>query len=221
MKIAIVDDHPVVRQGVETTLEREADMKVVGVASSCAEGVDLIVSLKPDLAIVDMKMPDGSGLELIRQARPQVPECRFIILTSYASQRNISEAVAENVEGYILKEALPEELLNAIRLVARGRRYYDPEILDSIMSRAEKDPLERLTARELEILQSLAEGLSNGAIAARHFISENTVKKHICNILDKMGFADRTQAALYAFSRGMGKNPVTDKRMSERHNLTG
>jgi two-component system nitrate/nitrite response regulator NarL len=109
------------------------------------------------------------------------------------------------VEGYVLKEALPEELLNAIRLVSKGRRYYDPEILDSIMSHRESDPLERLTARELEILASLAEGLSNKAIAERHYISENTVKKHIVNILDKMEFQDRTQAALYAFSRGLGK----------------
>ena len=149
-----------------------------------------------------------------------MPECRFIILTSYASQRNISEAVAEDVEGYILKEPFPRAFKRHPAM-ARSRRYYDPETLDTIMSKAEKDPLERLTARELEILQCLAEGLSNGAIAARLYISENTVKKHICNILDKMGFADRTQAALYAFSRGMGKNPGIDQRISERHNLIG
>lgn len=210
MRIVIVDDHPVVRQGVQQTLSMQEDMQVVGVAGSCSEGVDTIVSLKPDVAIVDMKIPGGSGLEIVRQVRKRVPECRFVILSSYASPQNISGAVSENVEGYVLKEALPEEFLNAVRLVSKGRRYYDPEILDSIMSTAERDPLERLTARELEILGSLAEGLSNKAIAERHYISENTVKKHIVNILDKMEFQDRTQAALYAFSRGLGKRSRAD-----------
>ncbi len=209
MRIVIVDDHPVVRQGVQETLGTEEDMEVVGVAGSCSEGVDAIVSSRPDVAVVDMKIPGGSGLELIRQARKKVPECRFVILSSYASRENISGAVSENVEGYVLKEALPEELLNAIRLVARGRRYYDPEIMDSIVSKAEKDPLKDLSARELEILQTLAEGLSNKAIAERHYISENTVKKHIASILGKMEFRDRTQAALYAFSRGLGRERAT------------
>ncbi|NLJ56318.1 MAG: response regulator transcription factor [Firmicutes bacterium] len=210
MKIVIVDDHPVVRQGVQQALEREADIEVVGVAGSCSEGAETIAALKPDLAIVDIRMPDGSGLEMVRQVRKAVAGCRIIILSSYASPRDISAAVAENVEGYVLKEALPEELLNAVRLVAKGRRYYDPEIMDSIMNKEEKDPLKGLTARELEILQSLAEGLNNRAIAQKHYISENTVKKHIGNILDKMEFQDRTQAALYAFSRGLGKKTGTD-----------
>jgi two-component system nitrate/nitrite response regulator NarL len=209
MRVVIVDDHPVVRQGVRQTLEMEEDMKVVGVAGTCSEGVDAIVTLKPDMAIVDMKMPGGTGLDLIRRARDKVPECRFIILTSYASHQNISGAVSENVEGYVLKEALPEELLSAIRLVANGRRYYDPEIMDSLMHKVTSDPLDKLTARELEILQSLTEGLSNKEIAKRHYISENTVKKHICNILDKIELQDRTQAALYAFSRGLGKEQGT------------
>lgn len=212
MKIVIVDDHPIVRQGVLQTLEMEEDMKVVGIAGSCPEGLDVIQAIKPDVAIVDMKMPGGNGLELIRQARKHVPECRFIILTSYASRQNITDAVTENVEGYILKGALPEELLNGIRLVAKGRRFYDPEVVGSIMSKAEKDPLEKLTARELEILKCLAEGLNNRAIADRHYISENTVKKHICSILDKMEFQDRTQAALYAFSRGFGKGEDTGEQ---------
>ncbi|RJX27990.1 MAG: DNA-binding response regulator [Dethiobacter sp.] len=205
MRIVIIDDHPVVRQGVQQTLSLEKEMEVVGTASSCPDGVELINAQKPDMAIVDMKMPGGGGLELIRQARKLVPQCRFIILSSYASHREVSEAVSENVEGYILKEALPEELIAAVRLVARGRRYYDPEIMDSIVSKEEKDPLKDLTGRELEILQALAEGLNNRAIAEKLYISENTVKKHICNLLDKMEFNDRTQAALYAFSRGLSK----------------
>lgn len=211
MKIVIVDDHPVVRQGVQQTLNMESDMEVVGTAGSCPEGVDVILSRKPDLAIVDIKMPGGGGLELVRQVRRKESGCKFIILTSYASQRDVSEAVSENVEGYVLKEALPEELLNAIRLVSKGRRYYDPEIMENIMNKEEKNLLRELTGREMEILQALAEGLNNRSIAEKLYISENTVKKHICNLLEKTEFHDRTQAALYAFSRGLGKQQATDK----------
>ena len=205
MRIVIVDDHPVVRQGLEKCLGAEADMEVVGMAASCPEGVELISEQKPDLAIVDMRMPEGGGLELIRRAKKLVPGCRFMILTSYASHGEVSEAVAENVDGYILKDALPEELLTAIRLIAKGRRYYDPEVMDSIINREEKDPLNMLTGREREILQALADGLSNKAIAQKFYISENTVKKHVCNLLDKLELQDRTQAALFAFSRGLGR----------------
>lgn len=205
VRIVIIDDHPIVQQGLERCLSMEEDMEVVGIASSCPEGVELISEQKPDLAIVDMRMPDGGGLELIRQAKKFLPGCRFLILTSYSSQGEVAEAVSVNVDGYILKDALPEELLNAIRIIARGRRYYDPEIMDSIINREEKDPLDILTGRELEILHALAEGMNNRDMAKEFYISENTVKKHVCNILGKLEFHDRTQAALFAFSRGLGR----------------
>lgn len=204
MKIIIVDDHPVVRHGVMETLSMEKDMEVVGMASNSDEGLELLLSAKPDLAIVDLKMPGGGGLALIRRAREKKTNCRFVILTSYASYRDVSEAVAENVDGYMLKEALPQELISAIRLVAQGRRYYDPEIVDSVMNTKHKDPFQDLTKRELEILEALASGLNNRAISRSLYISENTVKKHICNLLEKLGMEDRTQAALFAFSHGMG-----------------
>ncbi|MGI6327380.1 MAG: response regulator [Dethiobacteria bacterium] len=204
MRIVLIDDHPVVRQGLEQSLSMEEDMEVVGMAASCPEGVELISAEKPDLAIVDMRMPGGGGLELIRQARKKVPGCRFVILTSFASQKEVSDAIAENVEGYILKDALPDEFISAIRLVARGRRYYDPEIIDTVM-KGEEDSFKELTGRELEVLEALAEGMTNRDIARKFFISENTVKKHVCSILDKLELHDRTQAALYAFSRGMGR----------------
>lgn len=206
MRIVIVDDHPVVRRGLEETIGREADLKVAGTAASTGEGESVIIDRQPDLAIVDLKMPGGGGLELIRRCREKVPGCRYIILTSYASHPEIAEAFANRVEGYILKDALPEELLTAIRLVAGGRRYYDPQVMEHFLNSTDREPLESLTDREMEILQCLAEGLSNRAMARKLFISENTVKKHITHILGKLELEDRTKAALFAVSHGLGKN---------------
>ncbi|NLC50810.1 MAG: response regulator transcription factor [Firmicutes bacterium] len=205
MRIVIVDDHPVVRNGVEQTLSAEKDMEVVGSAANCSEGLELIISEKPDIVIVDLRMPGGGGLELIRKARKEGVKCRFIILTSYVSYSDVSQAVAENVDGYILKEALPEELVAAVRLVNNGRRYYDPETIDSIVHKEDNDPFKKLTKREKEILYALTEGLSNKAIAEKFFITENTVKKHIGSLLNKLELQDRTQAALFAFSHGLGR----------------
>lgn len=213
MRVVIVDDHPVVRHGVVESLSLENDIEVVGMAADAGEGVQLILSTQPDVAIVDLKMPGGGGLALIRQAREKQVPCRFIILTSYASYRDVSEAVAENVDGYMLKEALPEELIAAIRLVAQGRRYYDPEIVDSVMNTQKKEPFRELTRRELEILKALAGGLNNRAISKSLYISENTVKKHICNLLEKLAVEDRTQAALFAFSHGLGKKDDSSGRL--------
>jgi len=206
LKVIIVDDHPIVRHGVVEALGMEADMEMVGTASSTEEGLELLQAAAPDVALVDLKMPGGGGLEMIRRAREKNLGCRFIILTSYASHREVTEAVSENVDGYILKEALPEELIAAVRLVYQGRRYYDPEIVNSIMSSGSKDPFKDLTRREMEILEALAGGLNNRAIAKKLYISENTVKKHICNLLDKLEMDDRTQAALFAYSQGLGQS---------------
>lgn len=205
MRIIIVDDHPIVRSGLEKTISREADMEVVGVAASTAEGIKAIITSKPDLAIVDLKMPGGGGLELISQCREKVPDCRYIILTSYASYHEIVEAFSNRVEGYILKDALPEELVAAIRLVAGGRRYYDPQVMEYFLNGSGRESLEKLTGREIEILRCLAGGLNNKDMAQKLFISENTVKKHISNILNKLELEDRTQAALFAVSHGLDK----------------
>ncbi|MGV8147333.1 MAG: response regulator [Alkaliphilus sp.] len=209
MKIVIIDDHPVVRHGLKQTLNIEDDMEVIGMANSSQQGIDLIIKESPDLAIVDLNMP-GGGMDLIRQIREQSLDVKLVILTSYASQEEIKEALSLNVDGCVLKEILPEELVNAIRLVSKGRRYYDPNIMQIALSREKNDPLDQLTARELEVLKTLAGGLNNKAIAKKLFISESTVKKHISNILDKLELQDRTQAALYSFSRGFGENSVEE-----------
>lgn len=204
MKIIIVDDHPVVRHGLNQTLSLESDMEVIGVANSTGAGIDLIKKEKPDLAIVDLNMPGGGGMELIREIRNCRLDVKIVILTSHASQEEIKESLSLNVEGCVLKEILPEELVNAIRLVLKGRRYYDPNIMQIALTPNKKDKLDQLTNRELEVLKTLAGGLNNKAISKKLFISESTVKKHISNILDKLELQDRTQAALYSYSKGFG-----------------
>lgn len=131
------------------------------------------------------------------------PRCRFIVLTSFSNWADVRRAMTEKVEGYVLKDALPEELISAIRLVACGRTYIDPTIVQTLMTQDGNDPLARLTPRETEVLAALARGMSNKDIAANLFVTEYTVKKHISQIFGKLELTDRTQAALYAFSRGL------------------
>ncbi len=203
MRIAIVDDHPVVREGVAQVLREEDDMQVVGTASSALEGVRLVEKENPDVVLVDLQMPGEGGLEMVRQARGLATSARFVILTAYASRGDVSAAVNEGVSGYILKDALPEDLVRAIRLVAGGRRYYDPAIIDLIVGQPDDDPLSTLTERESEVLAVLATGLDNKEIAGMLHISENTVKTHVSRILDKLQVKNRTQASHYAASRGI------------------
>jgi len=200
------ENYPCVRHGLNQTLSLESDMEVIGVANSTGAGIDLIKKEKPDLAIVDLNMPGGGGMELVREIRSCPLDVKIVILTSHASQEEIKEALSLNVEGCVLKEILPEKLVNAIRLVLKGRRYYDPNIMQITLTPNKKDKIDQLTNRELEVLKTLAGGLNNKAIANKLFISESTVKKHISNILDKLELQDRTQAALYSYSKGFGED---------------
>ena len=204
MKLILVDDHPMVLQGVSSVVNSQKDMKVVGTASNIEEGLRLLRELHPDLAEVHLRIGNDYGLDLIKQGRKIAPSCRFIVLTSFSD--GSWECLAHKVEVYILKEATPEEFLVAIRLVARGRNYIDPAVMQQIVFHDSHDPIEQLTSREKEVLEALAQGMSNREIAAALYITEYTVKKHVSQILDKLDLADRTQAALYAYSKGMGRS---------------
>lgn len=204
MRVVVVDDHPLVQRGVSAVLALAEDMELVAAASSGAEGLEILRSLQPDVALVDLKLPGEYGLDIIREGRKVAPRCRFIILTSYSEEGDVRRAMAEKVEGYILKEALPEELITAIRLVGRGRTYIDPSVVQAFMVEKKDDPLDQLTAREKEVLAALARGMSNRDIAAALYVTEYTVKKHVSQILEKLGLADRTQAALFALTHGYG-----------------
>ncbi len=206
MKVMIIDDHPLVRKGLEMAVSLERDMHVVGTASDGRQALDLIARTNPDVALVDLRLPGEHGLNIIKEAKTINKHCRYIVLSSYASKEEIRQALSLKVDGYILKEALPEDVISSIRLVANGRKYFDPVVVQHAMAYEDDEcKLSDLTSRELEVLSSLSQGLTNKDISEKMHISEHTVKKHLTQIFAKLGLKDRTQAALYAVSRGLNK----------------
>lgn len=206
IRLVIVDDHPLVRKGIEAALRLENGMELIGCFQNSAEILRAIEEHRPDIALVDLKLQDEYGLDVVRVGRQICPETRFIILTSYASEEEIQGAMKEDVDGYVLKEALPEELTSAIRTVYQGRKYYDPAVVHYAMGRKEAGrphDLDLLTPRELDVLKALGRGLNNRSIADELYISEHTVKKHVGAVLEKLHLQDRTQAALFAVSKGL------------------
>ncbi|MGC7870029.1 response regulator [Desulfosporosinus sp. SYSU MS00001] len=202
MNIVIIDDHPLVCQGIIAIISNEEDMQLVGEASNEDEAVNLIINTQPDIALVDLRLVDASGLDIVKACKEKISTSKYIILTSSGNREDFRRACEIGVDGYVLKEAFPEELLSAIRLVHRGRKYYDPGMVDFMINKGENDTLmEQLTPRELEVFRALGEGLNNKEIAKRLFITEYTVKKHVSQVLSKLGFSDRTQAALSAMQK--------------------
>lgn len=204
MKIIVVDDHPLVWEGLKAVLSMEKDIELCGWAGNGQRAEKLVLKYQPDLVLVDLRLPGEYGVDIIKRLRAKV-KCRFIVLTSFAEPADIKQAMDEGVEGYVLKEALPEEMVSALRLVNRGRPYFDPGVMQMMMhSNRDGDYLSELTEREMDVLRALAQGLNNRDIAGLICVTENTVKKHVSNILSKLGLQDRTQAALYAVTRGIG-----------------
>jgi DNA-binding NarL/FixJ family response regulator len=202
MNIVIVDDHPLVRQGLKAVISVEGDMNLLGEAATGEEVLKLMDKVNPDIILIDLRLTDTSGLNIITDCREKAPLCKYIILTSSVDKEDFRKAQELRVDGYVLKEAFPEELVSAIRLVYRGRKYYDPSMIDCMMSKEEKDiQIEQLTPREIEVLRALGGGLNNKEIAKKLFITEYTVKKHVSQVLAKLELADRTQAALFAHEK--------------------
>jgi DNA-binding NarL/FixJ family response regulator len=204
--VMMIEDHPLVRKGLEAVIGLEEDLEMIGGAANGTEALRLIGEYRPDVALVDLRLPGEHGLDIIKNARKVSGSTRYIVLTSYSTEEEIHRAMKIAVEGYILKEALPEELIAAIRSVSRGKNYYDSAVVQYAMGQVRNDSssgLEKLTPRELEVLRALGRGLSNRSIADELYISEHTVKKHVGRILEKLCLHDRTQAALLAVSRGL------------------
>lgn len=202
--IMVVDDHSVVRMGLIALLQRAQGFSVVGEASTVAEAMKKAGELTPDVVLMDVRLPDGSGIECCRALRAQRPETKVLILTSYDDRDAAVAAVMAGASGYLLKQVEPEELLRAIRLVAGGACLLDPKVTAGVLDYMRKgNPAADgdLTDRERSILMLVGEGLTNREIAARLFLSEKTVRNYVSIILAKMGLSNRTQAAAYVSRR--------------------
>lgn len=215
MKVVIIDDHPLIRYGLQSLFSLDNSIEVLGEATNRKEAIQLFSETQPDIAMIDLRLGNDSGIELVKKAMQKGYKCKFVILTSSVVVSDFKKAKEIGVDGYILKEALPEELMNALHIIHRGRKYYDPSIIELMMNShepLEEDLLvEQLTPKEKEVLIELGMGLSNKEISKKLFITEFTVKKHVSQIFAKLGLADRTQAALYANSKGLVKYVVNSR----------
>jgi NarL family two-component system response regulator LiaR len=204
----LVDDHVFVRKGIQALLATEPDIEVVGEAEDGLQALKQIQALTPDVILLDLLMPKLGGIEVTRRAVAEDPGARILVLTSFAADDQVFPAIKAGAMGYLLKDSQPEELLRAIREVARGESSLSPaiarKVLQEISQPAEATLTEEpLTEREVEVLGHVAKGLSNREIAEFLVLSEATVRTHVSNILGKLHLASRTQAALYALRKGL------------------
>jgi DNA-binding NarL/FixJ family response regulator len=204
IRVLVVDDHPVVRQGLIAILGYEPDIEVVGDAADGVEAVRLILERRPDVVLLDLRLPRLDGVEVMRQVRAQAPQVRFLVLTTYDTDEYIGPALAAGAQGYLLKDALPDELARGVRAVMRGAAALEPAVAARLLERlAEGERGDELSERELEVLRLLVAGASNKAVAAQLSLSENTIKTHISRIFGKLGVQSRAEAVAVALQRGL------------------
>ena len=199
IKILTVDDHPLLRQGIAGVIQGEKDMLVVGEAANGREAIEMFRSRRPDVTLMDLQMPDVNGIDAILAIRQEHPQARIIVLTTYEGDALARRALKAGVAGYILKDMIRTELLDAIRSVHIGKRYIPQRIAAELADHYAEDDL---SEREIEVLREVARGTSNKIIASHLSISEATVKAHMQNILLKLGASDRTHAVNIATTRG-------------------
>ncbi|MBG0830124.1 response regulator transcription factor [Planomonospora sp. ID67723] len=200
IRVVLVDDHEVVRRGVAALLDSEDDIEVVGEAGTAESAVARITALRPDVAVLDVRLPDGSGVEVCRQVRSAVPGLACLMLTSFADDDALFDAVMAGASGYVLKQIHGSDLVGAVRTVASGQSLLDPQTTAAMLARlrehdSRKDPLSALSAQERQILELIGEGLTNRQIGERMFLAEKTVKNYVSNLLGKLDMQRRTQAA--------------------------
>ncbi|MET9672513.1 response regulator transcription factor [Streptomyces sp. NPDC006482] len=207
IRVLLVDDHQVVRRGLRTFLEVQDDIEVVGEASDGAEGVARAEELRPDVVLMDVKMPGTDGIEALKRLRRLANPARVLVVTSFTEQRTVVPALRAGASGYVYKDIDPDALAGAIRSVHAGHVLLQPEVADALLSQEDSPGGtgrgSTLTEREREVLGLIADGRSNREIARALVLSEKTVKTHVSNILMKLDLADRTQAALWAVRHGL------------------
>ena len=200
IRILTVDDHPLLREGIAAVIEGQPDMTLVAEATNGHEAIESFREHRPDVALMDLRMPDMNGIEAIRAIRTEFPTARIIVLTTYAGDVQALGALKAGASGYLLKSMLRKDLLDTIRTVHAGKRRIPPEIASEIAEHAADDAL---TEREIDVLRRVGSGNSNKQIAVQLAISEGTVKAHMKSILPKLGARDRTHAVMIAVKRGI------------------
>ncbi len=203
MRVLLVDDHEIVREGLRAVLEGQEDLEVVGEAGSVAEAVRRVGYDNPDVVVMDVRLPDGTGIEACREIRSRWPRVRVLMLTSYADEEALVSAVVAGASGYVLKRINSDELVASIRKVGEGESLLDPTMTERLFRRLRgdepEDPLlARLSPQERKILDLIAEGLTNREIAERMYLAEKTVKNYVSNLLSKLEMSRRSEAAAYA-----------------------
>jgi DNA-binding NarL/FixJ family response regulator len=201
--VFLLDDHEVVRRGLRDLLEAEDDMEIVGEAGTAADALVRIPLTKPQVAILDVRLPDGDGVEVCRVLRSEMPELACLMLTSFADDEALFGAIMAGAAGYVLKEIRTNDLVSAVRRVARGESLLDPVLTKRVLERLRAGPAEdprlaSLTDQERQVLALISEGKTNRQIAASMFLSEKTVKNYVSSVLAKLGMQRRTEAAVFA-----------------------
>ena len=202
VRVFLLDDHDVVRRGLRDLLEAEG-MEIVGEAGTAEEAMSRIPPTRPDVAVLDVRLPDGDGVEVCRDIRSNHPEIQCLMLTSFSDDEALFQAIMAGAAGYLLKQVKSSDIADAVRRVADGQSLLDPAVTARVLERLRKGPEEdeaiaRLTDQERRILELIAEGLTNREIAERIHLAEKTIKNYVSNVLSKLGMERRTQAAVYA-----------------------
>jgi DNA-binding NarL/FixJ family response regulator len=203
VRVVLADDHLVVRTGLRGMLESDADVEIVGEASTGHEAIEIAASSGADLVLMDLRMPELDGVAATKQLRERHPAVQVLILTTYDTDADILRAIEAGATGYLLKDATRDELLKAIHMAAAGESALAPSVASRLVDRMRSPRSATLSAREIEILELVAKGLSNKEIGERLYISEATVKTHLLHVFSKLGVSDRTQAVTEAVGRGI------------------
>jgi two-component system response regulator DevR len=203
IRVFLLDDHEVVRRGLRDLLESDGDIEIVGESGTAAEATARIPALRPDVAVLDARLPDGSGIDVCRDVRSVDPSIKALILTSYDDDEALFAAILAGASGYLLKQVRGNDLVDAVRRVAAGQSLIDPSLTARVLERLRNGPAEQpelasLTEQERKILALIAEGLTNRQIGERLFLAEKTVKNYVSSVLSKLGLERRTQAAVLA-----------------------